>query len=183
MDNLLNSYSDTKISSRQGIYMELKEIWDRGERLAKEANKLLGEDDPICENLGYANVGMMNAYFEIKDFVHKTCSNKPQLKTVGQVLDVLNRIKYTGVNSMQGLIEAFQKAVHDVGKSQKMERNTIADACCRRLQLNRDQFLNLVERWLAGDPNALVHILKVHTSWSIHNVLDDFFDEKRGVPS
>jgi hypothetical protein len=183
MDDLLNSYSDAKISSRQGIYMELKEIWDRGERLAKEANKLLGGDDPICENLGYANIGMMNAYFEIKGFVHKACSNKLQLKTVGQILDVLNRIKYTGVYFMQDLIEVFQKAVHDVGKSQGLERNTIADACCRRLQLNRDQFLNLVGRWLAGDPNSLVHILKAHTSWSMHNVIDDFFNEKRGVPS
>lgn len=183
MDDLSNSYSDTKISGRQGIFMELAEIWNRGERLAKEARELLGGNDPICENLEYANVGMMNAYFEIEDCVQKACSNKLQPTTIGQILDVLNRIKYTGINSMQELIEAFQKAVYDVGKSQRKERNTIADACCRRLQLNRDKFLDLVERWLTGDPNALIHILKVHTSWSIHNVIDDFFYEKRGVAS
>lgn len=183
MNDLSITYSDTKISSRQGIYMELKEIWDRGERLEKHAIELLGDDDPICENLGYANIGVMNAYFEIKDYLKNTCNNKLRPATIGQILSVLNMIKYAGINSMHELIEAFQKAVHDVGKSESKERNTIADVCCRRLQLNRDQFLDLVEKWLNGDPYPLIHILKIHTYWSMHNVIDDFFNEKKGVAS
>ena len=178
MDYQSNCYSETKVSGRQGVLEEFVQIWRRGEKLEKEAKKLLGEDDPICENLGYANVGMMNAYFEIEDCVQKVCNNKLQPKTLGQILDVLNRIKWTGVQSRKELVEAYQKSAHDVRKSQGIERNTIADACCRRLQLKRDEFLDLVERWLAGDSDGLIRILKAHTYWSMHNVIDDFFNEK-----
>lgn len=183
MDYQANCYSETKISGRRGILEEFVEIWRRGERLEKEAKKLLGEDDPICENLGYANVGMMNACSEIEDWVQKACNNKLQPKTLGQILDVLNRIKWTGVQSGKELVEAYQKSVHDVRKDQGIERNTIADGCCRRLQLKRDEFLDLVERWFAGDRSGLILILKAHTSWSMHHVIDDFFNEKGGLVS
>lgn len=178
-----NRYVERKFSGRQGIFEEFTQIWRRGEALETEARKLLGEGDPICENLGYSNVGMMNAYFEIEDCVKNACNNKLNPKTLGQILDVLNRIKWTGARSGRELNEAYQKAVHDVRKSQGVERNTIADACCRRLQLKRDGFLELAELWLGGDPNALKRILKNHTYWSLHNVIDDFFNEKGGFVS
>ena len=63
-------------------------------------------------------------------------------------------------------------------QNKDIHRNTIADACTRRLQLDgRDDFLDLVDKWLKGDPEPIKRILKLHTPDSIHYDIEYFFYE------
>jgi len=173
-----NCFIEKKFNDRQEILEEFGKAWRWAGRIEREARELLSNDDPISENLGYANVSMMNAYYEIEDIILKSGSNKLESITLVQILDVLTRIKWTGTETDRELIEAYQTAVKDVANFHKIHRNTIADGCCRRLQLTRDGFLDIVKKWLAGESDDLQIILKRHAYSSKHSLLEDFFQGK-----
>jgi len=118
---------------------------------------------------------------EIEDNLAHGNGNKLELKTLAQIIDVLTRIKWTGTKSRHGLIEAYQTAVQDVAKFNDIHRNTIADACTRRLRLDgRDDFLELIEKWLEGDSRCLKLTLKAHCNIFEHCLIDEFFQKKKG---
>jgi hypothetical protein len=54
-------------------------------------------------------------------------------------------------------------------------RNTIADACTRRLQLKTSGFYELVDKWLNGDFSGIKAVLKSHTPEYYHSEIDRFF--------
>jgi hypothetical protein len=162
------------------ILSEMEKVWNLAEIISKSAKKVLGEDNPILESIEIACVHLMNACIEIEENLNQNSGNKIEKATLAQIIDVLTRIEWAGPKNRNELISAFQKAVAEVGKFNGVERNTIADACTRRLQLNRDGFLDLVESWIAGDYKALERILKSHCNIEIHQLIQDFFIKKGG---
>lgn len=176
-----NSGNDMKFRGNQEILNEVGKVWDNIDRVEKAAKKILDENNPVLESLGYAWVHMMNAHIEIENNLAQGAGNKIEPKTLAQIIDVLTRIKWTGTKYRHGLINAYQTAVREVAKFNDIFYNTIADACTRRLQLDgRDEFLDLVEKWLAGDSKSLKLALKAHCNTSEHRIIDDFFKNKGG---
>ena len=172
-------FVEKKFGGRQEILEEIGKVWKQVDKIEKVATELLGKDNPISESLGYAGVHMMNTYQEIEENI-QGYENKLVLKTLSQIIDVLSRIKWTGAVNRNGLIEAYQMAVKNVADFHGIHRNTIADACTRRLQRNRDGFLDLVDQWLEGESENLKRSLKAHCNITEHSLIDDFFDEKGG---
>lgn len=172
--------TEMKFRGNQEVLNEMEKVWNTVARIEKTAEEMLDEGNPILESLGFAWVHMMNACQEIKDNLNQGIGNKLESKTLAQIIDVLTRIKWTGTEYRNGLIDAYQTAVCEVGKFNGIHRNTIADACTRRLQLDRDGFLDLVERWLAGDSRELERTLKSHCNISEHGLIHDFFQKKGG---
>lgn len=172
--------TEMKFRGNQEILNEMEKVWNTVARIEKSSKEMLDEGNPILESLGFAWVHMMNACQEIEDNLNQGTGTKLEPKTLAQIIDVLIRIKWTGTKYRNGLIDAYQTAVQEVGKFNGIHRNTIADACTRRLQLDRDGFLDLVERWLAGDSRELERTLKSHCSISEHGLIHDFFQKKGG---
>jgi len=172
--------NEMKFRGNKEILYEMGKVWNKVDRIEKAAKEILNEGNPILESLGFAGVHMMNAYQEIEDNLAQGTGNKLEPQTLAQLIDVLTRIKWTGTKYRHGLIDAYQTAVREVGKFNSIHRNTIADGCTRRLQLDRDRFLDLVERWLAGDSGDLKLTLKAHCNISEHRLIDEFFQKKGG---
>jgi hypothetical protein len=172
--------TEMKFRGNQEILNEMEKVWNTVARIEKSSEEMLDEGNPILESLGFAWVHMMNACQEIEDSLNQGTGNKLVPKTLVQIIDVLTKIKWTGTKYRNGLIDAYQTAVQNVGKFHGIDRNTIADACTRRLQLDRDGFLDLVERWFAGDSGELERTLKLHCSFTEHGLIHDFFQKKGG---
>ncbi len=167
-----------KFNRRQEIVNELAIVWQKAEQIERAAVEFLGDEDPICENLGYACIGLMNAHHDIKANLIEANCNQIEPKSLAQILDVLTRIKWTGATYHTEIIQAYQKGVRDVANFHGIHRNTIADGCTRRLDLNRDGFINLVENWLNNKQYELNQILKTHARSIDHSVIDNFFQGK-----
>ena len=105
--------------------------------------------------------------------------NMLEVATLAQIIDVLSRILWSGAAYRGALIEAYQVAVKRVADFHSIHRNTVADACTRRLQLNRDGFLDLVENWLGGRSGDLKRCLKAHCDVIKHGLINDFFSGER----
>jgi hypothetical protein len=168
---------ERKFRSRQNIMVAVDSAWAWVEKIGREAMDLLGEDDPICEQIDYACIAWMNAHSEISDLIENSSANKLEPKTLGQILNVLTRIKWEGPKSMYDLQSAYRTAVYNAGKDNDVHKNTIADGCCRRLQLNSDCFLQLVHEWLSGNPGPIKQVLKNHIKTTLHHIVDSYFDE------
>ncbi len=165
------------LHSNVDILKEMENVWNMVDEIEKGAKEVLNADNPILVSLGFAWVHIMNTCDEIEKNIHRRGCNKFKPKTLAQILDILSRIKFSGATGRIGLINAYQKAVQEVGKFNIIHRNTPADACTRRLQIKRDGFLKLVEDWLlVGKPKNLVLILKSHCDVALHGRIDDFFD-------
>jgi len=95
--------------------------------------------------------------------------------TLDQIFDVLSLIRGESPESRYGLIDASNRAFLTTAKFYDIHRNTIADACTRRLQLDIEEFRRLVSKWLSGDPLELMKVLKGHTSEHYHAEIDSFF--------
>ncbi|MBW2597867.1 MAG: hypothetical protein JRC55_04320 [Deltaproteobacteria bacterium] len=181
-----NSTKDMKFKGNQDILQEIGNAWEYIGRVEKAAQKILNENNPVLESIGFAWVHMMNAYIEIEDNLAQGSGNKLEPKTLAQIIDVLTRIKWTGPKNWHELVEAYQKVVREVAKFNGIFYDTIADACTRRLRLNkkddfgRDDFLELVEKWLVGEPGPLKLVLKAHCNTPEHRIIDDFFQKKGG---
>ena len=78
----------------------------------------------------------------------------------------------------QNNINAARRAFKTSEKFYGVHENTIRDACTRRLQLNIDEFRELVKKWLNADPSGLKRVLKSHTPEHYHSEIDRFFAEK-----
>jgi len=129
---------ELRFKGSQEILNEIGKVWNTVDKIEKAAKEILNEGNPILESLGFAWVHMMNAYQDIKGDLIQDTGNKLEPKTLAQIIDVLTRIKWTGTKYRDGLIEAYQSVVRDVANFNGIHRNTIADACTRRLQLDRD---------------------------------------------
>ena len=172
--------NEKRFTESQAIVNELAMVWWKAEQIERAAIELLGDNNPICENLAYACIGIMNAYNEIKANLKKVKCNKLEPKTLAQILDVLTRIKWTGADYHEGIIQAYQDTVNGVANFHQIHRNTIADACTRRLgPIHRDQFISLTENWLNNKPCELKEILKKHARSIDHLVIENFFLEKK----
>jgi hypothetical protein len=168
------------IIRNQDILNEMEKAWNAVAQIEKATGEMLNEGDPILEIIGFAFVHMMNACQEIEEKLGHRAEKAPQTKTFAQIIDVLTRIKWTGIRDQKGLIEAYQEAVRGVAKFNCIHRNAIDDACTRRLQLNRDGFLALVERWLSGNSKELERTLLWNFSVYEHRLIQDFFQKKGG---
>ena len=80
-------------------------------------------------------------------------------KTLKIIFEVLLKIRQYYVGG-ERLIKAYRKAIRTVASQNKIFYQTVADGCCRRLNLNRDGFLDLVRAWLAQDSDELIKHLK-----------------------
>ena len=177
MNPQTNQTSRQKI--REDIQDDVNSVWQIVESLEKKSMKSFGEDDPMTKTLGFACVHMMNASFEIKERVSES-TNKLKPKTVGQLLEILNIIKWSGPEHRYEINNAFQTAVKNVRTKYKKRRNTMADLCVRRLGFTgdgaTDKFINLVEDWLLKNGSALNEHIKKHTHDYQHKKIDDFFE-------
>jgi hypothetical protein len=180
MDFQSKSGNELRFKGSREILNEIGKVWNTVEKIEKAAEEILEEGNPILESLEFAWVHIMNAYQEIEGDLTPNTGNRLEPKTLAQIIDVLTRIKWTGTKYRNGLIEAYQSAVSEVGNFNGIHRNTIADACTRRLQINRNGFLDLAESWLKGDSRSLKQILKAHCNITEHTLIDDFFHKKGG---
>jgi hypothetical protein len=73
------------------------------------------------------------------------------------------------------LLDATSRAFKTSENFYTVHQNTIRDACTRRLQLNIDEFRELVKKWLNGDPSGLKAVLKSHTPEHYHSEINAFF--------
>ena len=166
---------NTQIKNTQDILGAMENIFKAVDAIAASSKQLLGENHPIVISAEFAAVHLMNACNEIDDTLINDKGNFLETKTLAQILDVLTRIKLSGPENRSDLVEAYQIAGHDVANFNCVFRNTIVDACTRRLQLNRDGFLELVQQWLDGNPNRLKQVLKAHCEVSLQALINDFF--------
>lgn len=166
-----------KIRGTAGILNEMKKAYEFVERIEKSSKEILPEDSQILETIGYACVHMMNACGDLEQDIYES-SNKLEPSTVEQVLDVLSRIEGMLPKNRGALITAFQIVVVDVANCHGVLRNTIADACTRRLQLDRDGFLDLVDEWLSGYSRNLELTFKAHCNPREQAVVVDFFTKR-----
>ena len=170
-----------KLRGNQDILNEMEKVWDTVSTIEKASKEILDEGNPILESLGFAYIHMMNTCQEIEDNLNQGSGNKLEPKSLSQIIDVLTIIKLTGAKYRNELIDAYQTAVKEVGRSNGIHRNIVADACTRRLQLNRDEFLDLIERWLNGKSCEIERTLKVHSNISEHSLISGFFQNKESL--
>ena len=164
---------------RQEILRDINSVWRIVEALEKKSKEALGETDPLTETLGFAAVHMMNASFDIEDHVSEG-TNKLSPRSVTQLLEILSIIQWSGPKYRRETSEAYQTALENVRSKYKLERNTMADLCVRRLGLagggGTDQFLSLVEDWLFGKSTGLSKLIKEHTHDHQYQKIDEFFN-------
>jgi hypothetical protein len=158
------------------IFQEIKSVWINLECLEKEVIRSFGHDDPISENIGYACVYLMNANIEIEENPNIEINlNMLEDITLDQIFDVLNLIRGEAPESQPSIAEAARRAFLTSSKFYGVHRNTIADACTRRLQLKLAGFLELVQKWLNGDSSGPKAVLKSHTPEHYQSEIDRFF--------
>ncbi len=96
-------------------------------------------------------------------------------KTVEQILEVLKIVRGHYAAGLS-LIKAYQKSVAEVATLYDVRYQTIADGCRRRLGLkDRDQFVELINRWLNGDSTRLIALIKKEADKRVHPTIDTFF--------
>lgn len=104
-------------------------------------------------------------------------------QTVQQLLQVF-RIFRENLERGIPLHRSYHEAVRSVAQSYSVTYQTIGDGCRRRLRLNDiSELFALLSAWLQGDPNRLVHQLKVNSESSAHAEIDRFFTEGTVVTS
>ena len=158
------------------LVKSIKSAWRNLESLEKEVISSFGQDDPVSENIGCACIYLMNADIELADYPDREINhNLLEDATLDQIFDVLNLIRGEGPESHYDLIDASQRAFITSVKFYSVHRNTIADACTRRLQLNISEFRELVKKWLNGDSSGIKAVLKSHTPEHYHSEIDRFF--------
>jgi hypothetical protein len=100
-----------------------------------------------------------------------------QAQSVNQLLQVLEstRRKHGHGNSLPA---AYQEAIHDVSSRHHVRYQTIGDLCRRRLALSDiAEFVNLLDRWLRGDPGPLKSRILQHSVSAARSSIEHFFDE------
>ncbi len=167
----------TRFEDPREILNEIQTVWNRIDTIEKAAKEILDENSPILESIGFAWIHMMNSYHEIEESLGPRPPNKLEPMTLAQIIDVLTRIKWAGPKNTKELVDAYRTAVKAVADFNDTHRNTIADACTRRLQLDRDGFLGQVDMWLSGQLTDLRRCLKTHCRKPEQRLIDDFFDE------
>ena len=171
--------NEIKFTRTQELLNEMNDVWGKIDRIEKAAKKILDKGNPILESVGFAWVHMMNASIEIENNLNLDAGSRLEPKTLSQVIDVLTRIELSGAKSWGELIDVYQISVREVAKFNKIHRNTIADACTRRLNLKgRDVFLDLVEKWLTKDSKELEQIVRSHCRASERDLIHEFFHKK-----
>lgn len=129
----------------------------------------------MTENIGTLCVHLMNATHAIDSRISE-CTNKLTQRSLDQLIDVLNYVKWTESNNLSQIKASFHSAVNDIAHKYNIERNTIADLCVRRLGLSSTgQFTNLLEAWLLNGSSTIVGIIKKHANYHQHIVIDEFF--------
>lgn len=98
-----------------------------------------------------------------------------QVQSVNQLLQVLD---FTRRSHSRGtsLTAAYQDAIRDVSSRHHVRYQTIGDLCRRRLALGDiADFVNLLERWLRGDPEPLKFRILEHSVSAAHLGINGFF--------
>lgn len=179
MNTQANGTSSNSLKIRQEILRDINSAWRTVEVLEKKSREVLGETDPMTETLGFAAVHMMNASFDIEEHVSEG-TNKLSLRSVTQLLEILSIIRWSSPKYRRETSEAYQTALKNVRSKYKLERNTMADLCVRRLGLigegGTDQFLSLVEDWLFGKGTGLSKLIKEHAHDHQYQKIDEFFN-------
>jgi len=164
---------------RQEILSGINSVWRIVEALEKKSIEALGKADPMTETLGFAAVHMMNTSFDIEDHISEG-TNKLSPRSVAQLLEILSFIRWSGPKYRSETREAYQTALKNVRSKYKVERNTMADLCVRRLGLvgdgGTDQFLSFVEGWLLKKGTDLSKLIKEHTHDYQYQKIDEFFN-------
>jgi hypothetical protein len=180
METYSNCFSDGKIRTREMIYEKYGNIYRLALDLEKETMKLLGDDHPITDEISLVCTHMMNGDIGIEDYLYSDVQgcNQLELETLKQVFQVLESIDWSGAKNREEIRSACNNAAKLTAKSLGIKRNTVADIWVRRLGLPKktEGFLDLVEDWLTnGDDSGLKGILKSHTPYSMHQLIDGFF--------
>ncbi|MBI5076585.1 MAG: hypothetical protein HZB62_15650 [Nitrospirae bacterium] len=96
-------------------------------------------------------------------------------KTLDQILGVLELTKKyyaTGISPSK----AYQKSVKEIAHSNSVRYQTIADGCCRRLNLDDiNKFIHLLKEWLLGEPRGLKALIAGNIRKSDEYKIDEFF--------
>lgn len=101
-------------------------------------------------------------------------------KTLQQILDVLKYTRYN-YNSGTELTSSYQDAISRVADESGVTYQTIGDGCRRRLKLDSiGEFSELIRKWLNGDPNPMMEVLKSQTHRRLHPNIDAFFNDNNG---
>lgn len=99
-------------------------------------------------------------------------------KSLNQILDVLTKFRARHSRG-EPVIKAYQGAVDEVRKDYQVAYQTIGDLCRRRLQLSTiNNFYNLLEQWVIGNPEPLLDVLLALTIKQDHDKLISYFDER-----
>jgi hypothetical protein len=203
MNTYSNSFYENEIRTRQMIYEKYRTLFRETEALEKEAIKKLGENDPIAEELSTVWIHMMNGDISIEKYLQSNVPGRSQaalntlktkeglylgaagcnqleFKTLKQLFQVLESIKWSGAQNRAEIRSACSSAAKLTAKSYGIERNTVADIWVTRLGLEKKTagFIDLVEGWLNGDASGLKRVLKCHTYNSLHGLIDAFFKKK-----
>ena len=158
------------------LLKSIRSAWRNLESLEKEVIRSFGPDDPVSENVGSACIYLMNADIELEDYPDREINhNTIEDATLDQIFDVLCLIRGENPESHYDLIDATPRAFKTSGKFYNVHESTIRDACTRRLQLNINEFRELVQKWLNNDSSGLKAILKSHTPEQYHSEIDSFF--------
>ena len=165
----------TGLKNRQEILEEFRNVCIKVENLQKRANEIFGENDPYSDILSLADSYLIDPLLDLEEKQHYGKCNKLEKKTLEQILDLLNRIRWYGPKSLQDLTDAYRIMKKAVAKDFEVTENTIHCACTRRLQLDYSNFLSLVHEWLNGNPRLLIEVLKVHTYEFHHVHIHKFF--------
>lgn len=179
-----NGHEGSRQQIRQKILCDINSVWRFVETLEKQCREMLGETDPMAESLGFAATHMMNASCEIEEHVAE-CANQLTPESLTKLLEVLSIIRWSGPKCHRETREAYHAALKNVQSKYKLEINTVADLCVRRLGLvgdgSTDQFLSLVEGWLFKEGDGLCKVIKEHTRGHQYQKIDEFFKNGRIV--
>jgi hypothetical protein len=182
MNTYNDNFSEQAIRTRQAIYKKYRTLFRETEALEKDAIRELGESHPIAEELSTVWIHMMNGESSIEKSLYSNipgCS-KFEFKTLKQLFQVLESIKWSGAQNRAEIRSACSSSAKLTAKSHGRKRNTVADIWVRRLGLEKKTagFIDLVEGWLNGDASGLKRVLKCHTYNSLHGLIDAFFKKK-----
>jgi hypothetical protein len=95
--------------------------------------------------------------------------------TIQQLLEVF-AIFYNSHSKGNPINRSYHEAVRRVAQKYGVTYQTIGDGCRRRLKLNDvSQLYSLLQRWIEGDPNDLIAVLKGNTDSHNYEGIDRFF--------
>ena len=99
--------------------------------------------------------------------------------SISQILEILSRFwfKYSRTYDID---KAHLEAIKEVSQSWNIGEQTIRDLNWRRVGFDSIQeFRNLLEKWVKGDPNPLMDALIRHTSSAYHQQIEEFFGQEK----